>query len=386
MILQIKSQVPAYVSTLNLVAYYDFTGNANDISGNLNTGTVSGASLSADRFANANSSYSFDGGSYIAVPSGTATSLNVTGDLTLSFWFKSTQTGNLAIISFCDNFLGTGGYGSSLNGGNVGGDKLGGWNSSIWLSSGISVTDGLWHHGLLTNNSGTVNLYVDNVLRDTDNNATGSNSWNGTRAIGAWNNYSGGFFNGFIDDIGVWNRVLTPCEMSSLYYSSSGTLSLTNASSILCLGSSATLQANGATSYTWEPGTYTGSTIIVSPTVNTVYTVVATNSITGCNYTSTTSILVAVCDGLDNNIIADHFELKLFPVPFNENLNFSSNTNSKLRFKLYNLVGKLEMDLHNLTYNQSINTTQLKEGVYFYEVFSESNKLQSGKILKLNND
>jgi len=48
-----------------LVAYYPFDGNANDVSGNGNDGTVYGASLTEDRFGNANGAYSFDGNDYI---------------------------------------------------------------------------------------------------------------------------------------------------------------------------------------------------------------------------------------------------------------------------------------------------------------------------------
>ena len=44
-----------------LVAAYEFTGNANDVSGNGNNGVVNGATLTADRFGNPNSAYSFDG-------------------------------------------------------------------------------------------------------------------------------------------------------------------------------------------------------------------------------------------------------------------------------------------------------------------------------------
>ena len=44
-----------------LVAYYPFDGNANDESGNGNDGTVNGATLTEDRFGNAESAYNFDG-------------------------------------------------------------------------------------------------------------------------------------------------------------------------------------------------------------------------------------------------------------------------------------------------------------------------------------
>ena len=57
----IVAQVPSYVPTDGLVAYYPFNGNANDETGNGNNGTVDGAKLITDRFENSNSAYEFDG-------------------------------------------------------------------------------------------------------------------------------------------------------------------------------------------------------------------------------------------------------------------------------------------------------------------------------------
>lgn len=54
----------AQAPTSGLVAYYPFTGNANDAAGALN-GTVSGATLTTDRFGNANSAYAFNGSAAI---------------------------------------------------------------------------------------------------------------------------------------------------------------------------------------------------------------------------------------------------------------------------------------------------------------------------------
>ena len=51
----------AQIPTNGLLAHYPFTGNANDITGNGNNGTVNGATLTTDRFGNANSAYLFDG-------------------------------------------------------------------------------------------------------------------------------------------------------------------------------------------------------------------------------------------------------------------------------------------------------------------------------------
>ncbi|MBC7695450.1 MAG: hypothetical protein H7141_08410, partial [Burkholderiales bacterium] len=58
----------------------------------------------------------------------------------------------------------------------------------------------------------------------------------------------------------------------------------------ICSGSSATLTASGAASYTWNPGAITGASVSVSPTVTTVYTVTGTNG--SCTSTSTLNLLV----------------------------------------------------------------------------------------------
>jgi hypothetical protein len=53
--------VPNYVPSNGLVGWWPFNGNATDESINTNDGTVNGATLTADRFGNANSAYSFNG-------------------------------------------------------------------------------------------------------------------------------------------------------------------------------------------------------------------------------------------------------------------------------------------------------------------------------------
>ena len=56
----LAAQVPSYVPTDGLVAWYPFNGNANDESGNGNNGSVSGASITSDRNGN-QSAFHFNG-------------------------------------------------------------------------------------------------------------------------------------------------------------------------------------------------------------------------------------------------------------------------------------------------------------------------------------
>ncbi|MFV1884384.1 MAG: LamG-like jellyroll fold domain-containing protein [Balneola sp.] len=75
------------LATDTLVAYYPFSGSAADSSGFGNDGEVFGATLTKDRFGNENSAYEFDGIDDL-INFGNDSSLNITGELTLSVWAK----------------------------------------------------------------------------------------------------------------------------------------------------------------------------------------------------------------------------------------------------------------------------------------------------------
>ena len=72
--------------TCSLIAFYPFNGNAIDQTGNHN-GIVNGAVLTTDRFGNPDQAFSFDGVSNnIQIPN--SPSLNFSGSITVSLWFK----------------------------------------------------------------------------------------------------------------------------------------------------------------------------------------------------------------------------------------------------------------------------------------------------------
>ncbi|MFA6923579.1 MAG: gliding motility-associated C-terminal domain-containing protein [Bacteroidales bacterium] len=68
-------------------------------------------------------------------------------------------------------------------------------------------------------------------------------------------------------------------------------LAVGSSKSAICNGESVTLTANGGVSYTWSGGLGAGSTVVVSPNVNTTYTVTGTDS-AGCSGTASASVAV----------------------------------------------------------------------------------------------
>lgn len=78
-----------------------------------------------------------------------------------------------------------------------------------------------WHNAIFiyNKNNSTLYLYVDGSLVNTFTNTTQWSSGANPTNIGCWNGIVGerGFFDGKIDDVGIWNRALTTQEVTQLY-------------------------------------------------------------------------------------------------------------------------------------------------------------------------
>ena len=222
--------VPNYVPTNGLVGWWPFNGNAVDESVNTNDGTVNGATLTADRFGNASSAYSFDGnGNFISIPNSNSLSPQ---NITMNAWFYVAQTytsGNLCILSKMNHSSAsyTGYY---MNMDSLTYKKTVGY-SIIGCSSGTGVggyetkkslftQKGVWYMLTATiSNSGMINLFLNGVLIH-QNQGGSFNPCNNSLSelrFGHWWNSDNQWFKGQLDDIGIWNRALTQQEITNLY-------------------------------------------------------------------------------------------------------------------------------------------------------------------------
>lgn len=90
--------------------------------------------------------------------------------------------------------------------------------SELGISSPLTYNDGQWHHVMITYNGTTFSLYVDGVLVSKQQ-GTGTNAIYyepGGVAIGQDGDNPDGFFSGNIDDVRLYNRALSPAEVSAL--------------------------------------------------------------------------------------------------------------------------------------------------------------------------
>ena len=233
------AQIPSYVPTNGLSAYYPFTGNANDASGGGNNGTVNGVSLVNDRLGNPNSAYSFNGSSNnINLPQPFLNGVQVnsfsfyvrfktngtpTGTNVYNFWGKTYNWGE---VNFCvtnQNVINLTWANSNTG------------NTYSYCQTIGAITPDTWTDLVITYENSNVKIYLNGVITNSTigitaqgggiistanvnslcNFAQDTNSSKiGSRITGG---QTGSFFNGIIDDIGIWNRALTQEEITNLY-------------------------------------------------------------------------------------------------------------------------------------------------------------------------
>ena len=213
-------------STLNsgLVAYYPFNGNANDSSVNGNNGTVIGASLTTDRFGIINSAYLFKN-NYIIIPNNKAYEFN---NYTISFWASTNSTSKQVPIvklnyddakneqfAFAFNDLSPNGFQFAAKFNNTNCTPGVGWQKNEYIKS---LADGNFHHYVGSVDGDMINLYIDGLLVKTiiGPSKVSSSCFGGDIQIGRdWKSFND-YFQGKIDDVRIYNRVLNIVEITYL--------------------------------------------------------------------------------------------------------------------------------------------------------------------------
>jgi hypothetical protein len=102
--------------------------------------------------------------------------------------------------------------------------------------------------------------------------------------------------------------------------------------------------------------------------------------------------LIAYCIGSDSacghgclptgvNDIARTPQIRLYPNPFSSQLTFSLTDNTPTTISLYNFLGQQVLQ-QTFTNTPRINTEQMQDGIYFYELRNEKGLITKGKVIK----
>jgi hypothetical protein len=246
-----NAQIPSYVPTNGLVGYWPFNGNANDESGNGYNGVVNDATLTNDRFGNSNNAYLFtQNPQNITIPN---LHQNNILNYSVAGWFQiQDQNGGGTIISGDVPLSSPSGLRFALGGTNsFQWNVEDGWNTNGIVNNNLNAVNynnNSWHSFAVTfsSNPGLIDasafkVYTDGVLMSS---VTFQDHWppgsgfsegfivyapvnNGTLPVVFGNaNDLAAFFNGKLDDLGIWNRALTQEEITNLYFADSTCQSL----------------------------------------------------------------------------------------------------------------------------------------------------------------
>lgn len=220
------------VSTTNLLSYFKLDsslGYAKDEIGTYN-GVLSNVIQNAA--GKVGQSFNFNGtSSYVDCSNGgTSYNFGTTQDFSLTAWIKSTNTAEQFIVSKYLNGITPGiifeteagdAYAVVRDGIGSGGSEYG-----LVVSSGVNVNDGNWHFIAMTaDRDANLSLYVNGISQGTASIAGVTDTINNTSPlyIGRRNNgASSNYWNGSIDEVGIWGRVLTSVDVSTLYNKGAG--------------------------------------------------------------------------------------------------------------------------------------------------------------------
>lgn len=144
----------------------------------------------------------------------------------------------------------------------------------------------------------------------------------------------------------------------------------TTNNTLLCVGQTASLSVTGANTYTWSTSE-NNSTIAVSPTVQTTYTVAGTDA-NGCANTTTIVQDVSLCTGI--NIINNIVSISVYPNPFNSKVTIVNN-GAKQMVQVMNVLGTV---VYNTTVDAEktvIDLSDQTKGIYFIKIGTVTKKI-----------
>ena len=205
-----------WVPTDGLVASWLFTGGSlEDFSGTGNDAINHGAATTSDRFGNSNCAFDFDGSNDWMCIDCVVDDIDQSS-FTESAWVKTPGSDYGMIIAFNTPSGNNRSY-CGINSDGVLNVRFG--DSHVYGT--ITFNDNEWHHILKTNDTvaDEFNVYIDGQI-DVTASMTGSYIHDTDLAsIGQeWDSSPSDFFDGTIDDVRIYNRILNTADIQALYH------------------------------------------------------------------------------------------------------------------------------------------------------------------------
>ena len=219
----------------NINAYWkldESSGNAADATGNGNT--LVATAIQGYVAGIINNGVDLEVGSSDYMTAADSVSLSITGDMSISIWFKleSGVPSNDQYHLFSKGSGGNNSYRFRIE------DEVGqesfrfnylGSGTETLSRANATISTGTWHHVVVTvdvsaSAAGMLYYFDGSVLTtsDTDGTSTDINDTNSNGQLGTYWGAAFGFFDGVLDECGIWSRILTSGEVTELYNAGAG--------------------------------------------------------------------------------------------------------------------------------------------------------------------
>ena len=193
-----------------LVAHYAFENNANDSSGNSLNGTIMGSPIYVQSLAGYGTAIQLDGVDEY-VDCGNSTNFDITEEITLSAWVKTSDAGN----GEHNPFVTKGDHAYAIKH-SVNNEIQFFIYDGDWFTANVDVDssfNGDWRFVVGTYDGSELRIYIDGGLGDVTPHVGTIEVRTNNLFIGANSEANTRFYNGAIDDVRIYNRALSAGEV-----------------------------------------------------------------------------------------------------------------------------------------------------------------------------
>jgi len=315
----------------------------------------------------------FDGvNDYVQIPK------TFNSDFTIEFWVKTTSTSSTGTQwyngkSIVDNEVAgvTSDFGTALVGSKL---AFGIGSPDVTIFSTSNINNGNWNHIAVSwkQSSGEMKLYVNGVNESSGTGSTNQRTASNSIKL-ATNNYLGNYFNGDIDEVRIWNRLLPLAEIQN---------------NMNCELPSPSTQ-NGLVAYYqfnqgFDSADNTSITTLTDASGNANNGTLTNFALTGStsNFLAGSPIVTGTnCTVLSNESFEVANNIKMYPNPTNNIVVVEVYDLTNAKLQVVDITGKILMNQALNISSNTVNVAQLPTGMYFFKVTSNEGTT-TNKIIK----
>lgn len=204
----------------NLISHWTFdesSGNATDSHGSNNLTNVASVTYTSGKINNC-ADLERSSSQYFEITDASQSGLDISNDMSVSFWMNA----ETMIGTIFNKYAATGNqrsYQFNLNSGTWE-FVVSGNGSSTAQTTGLthSMSTGSWYFIVVTYDAsaGDVVVYQNGTILDSET-ITATNPYNGTAPFRIGNQHTTNYYDGLLDEVSIWSRVLDSTEVSDLY-------------------------------------------------------------------------------------------------------------------------------------------------------------------------